>query len=108
MIGSDSLPTVSSGIHKLREIISENQAADNVYGSAANGTLPLVVHVENEVGSISIQSFITNNSEYDIMQLIKIKQDYTDVNLVVFGGSGAPLASEPPKEFPLLICSTAC
>jgi hypothetical protein len=47
--GTDSLPTISSGISKLRTIISENQHGDNIYARAANGSFPLVVHAENEV-----------------------------------------------------------
>jgi hypothetical protein len=47
--GTDSLPTISSGISKLRNIINENQHEGNIYGRAANGSFPLVVHAENEV-----------------------------------------------------------
>jgi hypothetical protein len=32
----------------LRQILDENKGKDNVYGKAANGSLPLVVHAENE------------------------------------------------------------
>lgn len=43
-----------------------------------------MVHVENE---------------YDIMQLIKIKEDFATLKLVIFGGTGAPLvADELAKE----------
>ena len=45
----DTLSTISSEIGKLRQILSENTGKDNVYGKAANGTFPLVVHVQNEV-----------------------------------------------------------
>lgn len=45
----DSLSTISSEIGKLRQIISENAEKDNVYGKAADGAFPLVVHVQNEV-----------------------------------------------------------
>jgi imidazolonepropionase-like amidohydrolase len=49
---ADSLTTVSAAVAKLRSIISDNEGKDNVYGRAANGSLPLVVYVENEVSGI--------------------------------------------------------
>ncbi|KAF4626832.1 hypothetical protein G7Y89_g11326 [Cudoniella acicularis] len=77
-VKGDALPTVSSGIAKLRQILSENGGKDNIYGKAANGSIPLVVHADNE---------------YDIAQLIKIKESYPEINLVVYGGSGAHLVA---------------
>ncbi|CAG8948765.1 hypothetical protein HYFRA_00001887 [Hymenoscyphus fraxineus] len=76
---ADSLPTISSEIQKLRQILNENKLKDNIYGKAANGSIPLVVHVENE---------------YDIQQLIRVKQQYNQTNLVIFGGSGAHLVAK--------------
>jgi hypothetical protein len=32
-----------------------------------------------------------NTSQYDIMQLIKIKQELPVINLILLGGAGAPL-----------------
>jgi hypothetical protein len=49
MIGSDSTPTISSAILKLRKIIADNDGKDGIYGQAANGTIPVVVHVESKV-----------------------------------------------------------
>lgn len=45
----DSIPTVSSAIEKLQQILINNIGKDNIYGTVANGTFPLVVHVDNEV-----------------------------------------------------------
>ncbi|KAL2065685.1 hypothetical protein VTL71DRAFT_3355 [Oculimacula yallundae] len=90
--GTDSLPTISSEILKLREIIDENKSKDNIYGKAANGTIPLVIHADNE---------------YDIMQLIKIKQDYPELNLVVYGGYGAALVATELAEAKIPVILTA-
>ena len=49
--GTESIPTVSSSIGKLRQFLSDNKSKDNAYGKAANGTLPLVVHADNKVHS---------------------------------------------------------
>lgn len=51
MLATESVPTVSTGIQKLREVILENTDRDNIYGSVANGTFPLVVNVQNEVAT---------------------------------------------------------
>ncbi len=53
MRGKGGLSSVSAGISKLRQIVFENKDKDNVFGSAANGSIPLVVHVENEVSGHS-------------------------------------------------------
>ncbi|KAN0106170.1 carbohydrate esterase family 9 protein-like protein [Hyaloscypha variabilis] len=74
----DVLSTISSEISKLRQILTENAGKDNIYGKAADGAFPLVVHVQNE---------------YDITQLIKIKQDFPVINLIILGGAGAPLVA---------------
>lgn len=47
--GSQSTPTISSAVAKLRKILSENEGKDNIYGRASNGSLPLVVHADNKV-----------------------------------------------------------
>lgn len=93
-IGTESIPTISSEMTELRLILDENKEKDNVYGKAANGTIPLVVHADNEVLTIRIGAqTLTDVPQYDIMQLIKIKQEYPSINLVIFGGAGAPLVS---------------
>lgn len=48
------MPTISAAIAKLRHILTENAGKDNVYGKAAEGKFPLVVHVQNEV-SLTLQ-----------------------------------------------------
>ncbi|KAF8851484.1 hypothetical protein BDZ45DRAFT_808264 [Acephala macrosclerotiorum] len=76
---SDKLPTVSSAISKFRQFLAENKGKDSIYGKAANGSFPLVVHAENE---------------FDIQQLIKIKQETPALDLVLFGGGGAHLVAD--------------
>jgi hypothetical protein len=49
MTGADSTPTFSSAVMKLRKILFDNAGKDSVYGKAANGTIPVVVHVEGSV-----------------------------------------------------------
>ncbi|KAL2013198.1 hypothetical protein VTN00DRAFT_723 [Thermoascus crustaceus] len=68
-------PTVSSAIAKLRRILFENKGKDSIYGKAADGLLPVVVHSENKD---------------DILQLIKLKRDHGSVKLVIYGGAEAP------------------
>ena len=59
---ADSLPTISSGIEKLRQVIIDSQGKDSVYGRAVNGSFPLVVDVDNEVGPPSPFFIVTANS----------------------------------------------
>ncbi|KAM0147259.1 hypothetical protein ACHAPG_010694 [Botrytis cinerea] len=76
----ESIPTVSSAISKLQHVLVRNIGKDNVYGTVANGSFPLVVHVDNE---------------YDILQLIKLKKNHPlPLNLVLLGGAGAHLVAE--------------
>ncbi|KAK4517272.1 uncharacterized protein ATC70_000604 [Mucor velutinosus] len=51
---SDSFPTVSSQIAFLRQIFTDNIHANNRYGEAARGELPLIIMVNNkdEIASI--------------------------------------------------------
>jgi hypothetical protein len=79
-VATESTPTISGAVGKLRAILNENKGKDNVYGKAASGDLPLVTHAE---------------SKDDILQLIRIKQQYPSLNLVIYGGSGAPFVSFP-------------
>jgi hypothetical protein len=48
-LGSDSTPSISLAVAKLRHILIDNKAEDNVFGLAANGTLPLVIHTNDKV-----------------------------------------------------------
>ena len=88
--GAEGTPTISSEIAKLRKILKDNIGKDNVYGRAANGSLPLVIRADNK---------------YDIMQLIKVKQDFSQVDLVLVGGSEAYTVAEElaSAEVPLLL-----
>jgi len=49
MTGADSTPTISSAVMKLRKILANNAQKDNIYGKAANGTIPITVSVESKV-----------------------------------------------------------
>ncbi|KAH7066491.1 hypothetical protein FB567DRAFT_542242 [Paraphoma chrysanthemicola] len=82
-IGQDTknadTPTISSGIERLYQIISDNALApssntSNVYNRAATGVLPVVVH--------------TNHPD-DIAQVILLKRAFPLVRFVVYGGHGA-------------------
>ncbi|KAH7136829.1 hypothetical protein B0J13DRAFT_449046 [Dactylonectria estremocensis] len=80
---ADDTPTVSSGIERLRQLLQAGHEAKaeshSTYSQAANGSLPLVVEVYNED---------------DISQLILVKRDFPAVNLVIYGGHGAPLVAK--------------
>jgi imidazolonepropionase-like amidohydrolase len=47
-LGSDSTPSISLAVAKLRHILLDNKAKDNVFRLAANGTLPLVIHTDDK------------------------------------------------------------
>ncbi|KAL1966639.1 hypothetical protein VTN77DRAFT_4050 [Rasamsonia byssochlamydoides] len=83
VVGQDAkgstTPTVSSSIAKLRKILSDNRGKDTIFGKAADGKIAVVVHAENK---------------YDILQLIKVKNDYVKVKLVIFGGAEAPAVAD--------------
>ncbi|PQE22122.1 carbohydrate esterase family 9 protein [Rutstroemia sp. NJR-2017a BBW] len=80
----DTVPTVSSAIAKLEHILLDNISKDNIYGSVANGSFPLVVHVDNE---------------YDILQLLKLKANHPGtLKLVLYGGAGAHLVAKEIAE----------
>ena len=49
LAAAETIPTISSAIAKLHEILSDNGGKDSVYGRGANGSLPIVVHVDNKV-----------------------------------------------------------
>ena len=77
-------PTVASEIQALRQILKEGSKSDveqhSVYAQAANGSLPLVVETYNED---------------DISQLILVKREFPSVNLIIYGGHGAAIVSQP-------------
>ncbi|KAI9743083.1 MAG: hypothetical protein M1818_003378 [Claussenomyces sp. TS43310] len=92
---SKSTPTISAAVKALRKILFENRGKDNVYGKAANGTLPVVLHVENK---------------YDILEMIKLKKDHGDVNMIIYGGSGAPAVAEElaSSKIPVILAPFRC
>jgi hypothetical protein len=52
-LASSQTPTVSKSVATLRKILSDNKGKDTLYGKAADGKIPLVVHTENKVGVLS-------------------------------------------------------
>ncbi|PYH88717.1 hypothetical protein BO71DRAFT_403647 [Aspergillus ellipticus CBS 707.79] len=75
--------SVSSAIALLRRLLTENEDANNTYGRAVNGSLPIVVHVTNH---------------NDMLQLVKVKQDFPSLNMVFFEASEASLVAEQLAE----------
>jgi imidazolonepropionase-like amidohydrolase len=45
----ESPSTVSSSLEMFRKILVENKGKDSVYGKAVNGSIPVVVHIDNKV-----------------------------------------------------------
>ncbi|KAJ6031931.1 hypothetical protein N7540_002663 [Penicillium herquei] len=75
---TSSTPTISAEVSRLRELLSTTHEPDTVFSRVANGSFPLVAHVLNH---------------HDILHLIKIKQDFPEIYLVLFGASEAPLVA---------------
>lgn len=48
-VASSQTPTVSKSVATLRKILSDNKGKDSLYGKAADGKIPVVVHTENKV-----------------------------------------------------------
>ncbi|KAJ4858939.1 amidohydrolase family domain-containing protein [Trichoderma breve] len=73
--------TVSSGIHHLRKMLEDGKGKHNetLYGRVAAGKLPLVVQ---------------SNNKYDLSQLILVKKDFPETNLVILGGKEAPYVAK--------------
>ncbi|CRG89988.1 Multiple PDZ domain protein [Talaromyces islandicus] len=76
---SSQTPTVSKSVATLRKILSDNKGKDTLYGKAADGKIPVVVHTENK---------------YDILQIIKVKSDYPKAKLIIYGASEAPAVAD--------------
>ncbi|KAI7897106.1 uncharacterized protein EV154DRAFT_455231 [Mucor mucedo] len=76
-VKSSQFPTVSSQISFLRQIFSDNLKADNRYGQAARGEIPLIVSV---------------NNKDEIATLIRLKEStFPDARLAILGGIEAYL-----------------
>ncbi|KAH6610386.1 hypothetical protein Trco_000406 [Trichoderma cornu-damae] len=69
--------TVSNGIHHLRKMLEDGKGkhSETLYGRVAAGKLPLVVH---------------SNNKYDMSQLVLVKKDFPETNIVILGGKEAP------------------
>ncbi|RAH69774.1 amidohydrolase [Aspergillus aculeatinus CBS 121060] len=81
---NDNTPTVLSGIERLRQVLEQGGSdSSGVFARAANGSLPVVVHAFHQD---------------DIAQLVRIKTDFPRVNLVLYGGHGAPLVAHHLAE----------
>ncbi|PTB56681.1 hypothetical protein M431DRAFT_80456 [Trichoderma harzianum CBS 226.95] len=73
--------TVSSGIRHLRKMLEDGKGKHNetLYGRVAAGKLPLVVQ---------------SNNKYDLSQLVLVKKDFPETNLVILGGKEAPYVAK--------------
>ena len=89
---SDTTPTTSDQISKLHKLIKDNKSKDSIYGQAATGKLPLIVHATNK---------------YDIQQLIKLKRTHKAINLIILGGHGAPAVAQELADADIPIIFTA-
>jgi len=90
-----AVPTVSGQIALLRKILTENADKDNIYGSAANGTIPLV---------------IATDSSDDLAHLILLKAEFPNVYMVIMGGSEAYLVAHElaAHSIPVLLDHHRC
>ncbi|KAI8162298.1 hypothetical protein K4K49_000887 [Colletotrichum sp. SAR 10_70] len=90
-----SVGTISNAVKKLRKILVDGQGKHNetTFGEVAHGKLPLIIKA---------------NNHWDIQQIISIKKDFPDVNIVIQGGAEAPLvALELAKsQIPLILTQT--
>ncbi|OHE93789.1 hypothetical protein CORC01_10915 [Colletotrichum orchidophilum] len=90
-----SVGTISTAVKKLRKILADGKGKHNetTFGEVASGKLPLIVNA---------------NNHWDIQQIINIKTDFPDVNIVIQGGAEAPLvALELAKsQIPLILTET--
>ncbi|KAL6871097.1 family 9 carbohydrate esterase [Trichoderma novae-zelandiae] len=73
--------SVSNGIYNLRKMLENGKGKHNetLYGRVAAGNLPLVVH---------------SNNKYDMSQLILVKKDFPETNIVILGGKEAPYVAK--------------
>ncbi|EHK24608.1 carbohydrate esterase family 9 protein [Trichoderma virens Gv29-8] len=73
--------TVSNGIAHLRKMLEDGKGKHNetVYGRVAAGRLPLVVN---------------SNNKYDMSQLVLVKKDFPETNIVILGGKEAPYVAK--------------
>ncbi|KAJ5725334.1 uncharacterized protein N7483_006691, partial [Penicillium malachiteum] len=86
---TSSTPTISAEISRLRELLSAAHEPDTVFSRVAHGSLPLVAHVL---------------THHDILHLIKIKRDFPEIYLILYGAEEAPLvaAQLAEEQIPLI------
>ncbi|KAK2003632.1 hypothetical protein LX36DRAFT_624670 [Colletotrichum falcatum] len=87
--------TVSTAVKKLRKILADGRGRHNetTFGEAASGRLPLVINA---------------NNHWDIQQIINIKKDFADADIVIQGGAEAPLVALELAEsqIPVILTET--
>ncbi|KAF9872698.1 hypothetical protein CkaCkLH20_09877 [Colletotrichum karsti] len=90
-----SVGTISNAVKKLRKILTDGKGKHNetTFGEVVRGKLPLIIKA---------------NNHWDLQQIINIKADFPDVNIVIQGGAEAPLvALELAKaQIPLILTET--
>ncbi|KAK2012966.1 hypothetical protein LZ32DRAFT_531263 [Colletotrichum eremochloae] len=90
-----SVGTISTAVKKLRKILVDGRGKHNetTFGEVASGKLPLVINA---------------NNHWDIQQIISIKKDFPDVNIIIQGGAEAPLVALELAEsqIPVILTET--
>ncbi|KAK1984803.1 hypothetical protein LZ30DRAFT_585391 [Colletotrichum cereale] len=90
-----SVGTISTAVKKLRKILVDGKGKHNetTFGEVASGKLPLIINA---------------NNHWDIQQIINIKKDFPDVNIVIQGGAEAPLVALELAEsqIPVILTET--
>ncbi|KAF6835854.1 hypothetical protein CMUS01_05635 [Colletotrichum musicola] len=90
-----SVGTISNAVKKLRKILTDGQGKHNetTFGQVSAGKLPLIIKASNH---------------WDIQQVINIKKDFPDVNIVIQGGAEAPLVALELAEsqIPVILTQT--
>ncbi|KAK0388571.1 hypothetical protein NLU13_4814 [Sarocladium strictum] len=84
--------TVSNSIKNLRKMLKDSKQKFNgtIYEDVAQGKMPLLVNCDNK---------------YDMEQLIMVKKDFPEVNLVIVGGKEAPYIAKElaPAKVPVIL-----
>ncbi|TKW54460.1 hypothetical protein CTA1_10760 [Colletotrichum tanaceti] len=87
--------SISTAVKKLRKMLADGKGKHNetTFGEVASGKLPLVVNA---------------NNHWDIQQIINIKKDFPNVNIIIQGGAEAPLVALELAEsqIPVILTET--
>ncbi|KAI0123869.1 hypothetical protein BJ170DRAFT_687117 [Xylariales sp. AK1849] len=87
--------SVSMAVKTLRGILAENKGKGNAsaYGLVADGLMPLIIEVQ---------------SVPHTQQVVSIKKDFPDVNIIIRGGYSAPLVAKELAEanIPVILSAT--